>query len=264
MLTSAISPIDAVIAELQALVSQTLTGPIAPSRIGYFASLYLRVTCTIKSKIGTGYFDDDARMERLDADFASRYLAAVKAFLAGDPPLQAGWETALQATGQSSLIVVQQLLLSMNPHINLDLAQAAVATCPGPALAPLHDDFMKITTVLGEIIPTVVAEIGTLSPLIGLLNYLDSNGEFEVLNFSMTEARNASWAWANLLNAIDANQRQLEVARMNGFIATLGSKIVSPGLILQKAVDIVKMCETDNVPKIIQTLNNGNPMLAMP
>lgn len=258
------NPLDAVIGELESLVANTLGGLVAPIRIGYFASLYLRVTCTIRERMGTGYFDDDARMERLDAAFAARYLAAVKAFMSHEPTLEAGWATALQATGESSLLVVQQLLLSMNPHINLDLAQAAVDTCPGPLLAPLHDDFMKITAVLEGIIPTTVSEIGSLSPLIGMLNYFDEHGEVEVLNFGMSEARNAAWAWATRLNVLPPNGRQGEISIMNQAIAALGQKIRDPGFVLGRAVDFVKSFESNDAAAIIGVLNSGNPTLVLP
>lgn len=258
------SPIDAVIGELQGLVANTLRGPIAPSRIGYFASLYLRVTCTIREKIGTGYFDDDDRMERLDAAFAARYLAAIKAFLGHEPTLQVGWATALQAASQSSLLVVQQLLLSMNPHVNLDLAQAAVDTCPGALLAPLRGDFMKITAVLEGIIPTAVSEIGRLSPLIGILNFLDEHGEIEVLNFAMSKARNAAWAWATQLNLLPPAERQADISMMNRIIAALGQKIVSPGFVLERVTALVKSFESSDTAAIIRVLDNGNPTLVLP
>ena len=44
--------------------------------LGYFAALYQLVTKTVRDKIGTGYFEDDKRMEKLDVTFANRYLEA--------------------------------------------------------------------------------------------------------------------------------------------------------------------------------------------
>jgi len=72
MMRPSTGPIDGVIDQLTDVIKWSLT---QPSRIGYFASLYLRITSAIGSKIGTGYFADDARMEALDAAFATRYLA---------------------------------------------------------------------------------------------------------------------------------------------------------------------------------------------
>jgi hypothetical protein len=258
------NPIDGVVEELERLVAWAQTGPQAPSRIGFFASLYLRVTTTIKSRLGTGFFDDDARMESLDAAFAERYLTAVKQYLAKDPALGAGWSIALDATTRSDLIVVQHLLLAMNPHINFDLALAAVATCPGPLLAPLHDDFIKITDVLAGIVPTVVSEIGSCSPMVGMLNFLDESGEIQVLNFSMSEARTAAWTWATQLNGLAPAQQPAEIARVHALVAHLSGLILSPGAVLQIGVDLVRSFESKDVAGIIRTLDNGNQVHLLP
>jgi hypothetical protein len=257
-------PIDEVIEDLERLVAWARTGPQAPSRVGFFASLYLRVTATIRSRLGTGYFEDDARMEKLDAAFAARYLTAVQQYLAKDPALGAGWAIALDATARTDLLVVQHLLLAMNPHINFDLALAAAATCPGPLLAPLHDDFMKITEVLAGIVPTVVSEIGSCSPMMGMLNFLDESGEIQVLNFSMSAARDAAWAWATQLNGLAPAQQPAEAARVHAVVAHLSGLILSPGLVLQAGVDLVRRFESQDVAGVIQTLDNGNPVHIIP
>src|SRR3954465_7639143 len=155
------SPIDTVIHQLEDLVQWSLD---QASRIGYFASLYLRVTNTIRSRIGTGYFDDDARMEKLDASFAGRYLDAVQQFLAQDPKLPRAWAVALNAAAREEFVVVQHLLLAMSPHINIDLAAACAETCPGDAIDALYSDFLKINVILANIVPTVIMELGEVSP----------------------------------------------------------------------------------------------------
>src|SRR5260370_24365398 len=161
-----LNPMDGVISELKQLIVWTLS---EPSRIGYFAALYLRVTNTIRSKIGTGYFDDDARMELLDAAFASRYLSAVQQFRSQDPALPKAWAVALDATNQENLIIVQDLLLSMNPHINVDLAIAAAKTCPGNSIGSLQGDFNRINAILANVVPTVISEINALSPYLHMI-----------------------------------------------------------------------------------------------
>ena len=54
------NPIDTVITQLEQVVQWSEQND---NRIGYFAALYLRVTNAIRSKIGTGFFDDDAIIE---------------------------------------------------------------------------------------------------------------------------------------------------------------------------------------------------------
>ena len=68
-----------VIARLEAeIASAKATG----SRIGFFASLYRRVTLEIKRRIEQGLFENPAAMLDLDVDFATRYFDALDAFRA--------------------------------------------------------------------------------------------------------------------------------------------------------------------------------------
>jgi len=55
--------IDQVIEKLESIIQWSKDNS---SRVGFFASLYLRVTQTIKSKIGKGFFENDKRLERLN------------------------------------------------------------------------------------------------------------------------------------------------------------------------------------------------------
>ena len=68
-----------VIARLEAeIASAKATG----SRIGFFASLYRRVTLEIKRRIEQGLFENPAAMLDLDVDFATRYFDATGRFSA--------------------------------------------------------------------------------------------------------------------------------------------------------------------------------------
>src|SRR5260370_23343372 len=215
-----ISPIDTVIGDLTALIGWALT---QPSRIVFFASLYLRVTNTIRSKIGTGYLEDDRRMELLEATFASRYRSAVQQFRNQDPALPAAWAVALNATARTNLTIVQHLLLSMNPHINIDLAVAASRSCPGDAVRSLQSDFIKINAILAGIVPSVISEIGSLSPCLHLISDLSEDGETSTIDFSLDEARNQSWAMALNVAALWESAQEDELATLDIPISPLAS-----------------------------------------
>ena len=47
-----------------------------------------------------------------------------------DQPTSASWRVAFDAATKSKYLVLQQLLVGMNAHINLDLGIAAAETCP--------------------------------------------------------------------------------------------------------------------------------------
>ncbi len=251
------NPIDSVIDELKQLVAWTLT---RPSRIGYFASLYLRATNTIRSRIGRGYFDDDARMEQLDATFASRYLSAVQQFRSQDPALPKAWAVALNATNRENLVIVQHLLLSMNPHINIDLAIAAAKNCPGDSINSLRGDFNKINAILASVVPTVIAEIDALSPYLHLLADLAQDGETSIIDFGLVGARDASWAMAEKLACLSASEQEEVINSENIPIGAVGQAILSPGFIASEVLKTVRSAEVKDTVQIINTLNSRGPI----
>src|SRR5258708_3734549 len=136
--------IDQVLAMLAGIVARARTGN---SSMGYFPALYRQVTLAVKEGIARGFFDDGPRMQRLDTVFANRYLAAYQSFLAGEQPASC-WDLTFRATRGDRLIILQDLLVSINAHINFDLGIAAAETCPGEAIASLHGDFDKINQLL--------------------------------------------------------------------------------------------------------------------
>ena len=72
--------IDEVIARLDDIIQSARA---ERSRLGFFATLYRNVTLKVKQGIGSGFFEDGPRMERLDVGFANRYLSALENFRSG-------------------------------------------------------------------------------------------------------------------------------------------------------------------------------------
>lgn len=121
--------IDEVLARLEAVLADAQANG---KRTGFFAALYYQMTAAVKKGIEDGLFVDGPRMERLDVLFASRYLDALEAWEAGRP-CTAAWKVAFESTRRGSLLILQQLLLGINAHINLDLGIAAVEVMKGRA-----------------------------------------------------------------------------------------------------------------------------------
>jgi hypothetical protein len=138
------------------------------SRLGFFAALYRQVTLEVQRGIERGFFDDGPRMERFDTLFANRYFAALDAWQAGAAPTRS-WKVAFAAMEQPQEIILQDLLVGMNAHINLDLGIAAGEICPGDEIQDLQGDFDKINQILAALIQGVEAVISRFSPLLGLL-----------------------------------------------------------------------------------------------
>src|SRR5215211_3969569 len=150
---------DEVVSHLDEIIARSLR---EDSRLGYFATLYRNVTVEVKRGIAAGRFQDGPRMERLDVNFANRYLTALDCYHRGEPASRC-WMTSFKAATQWPPIVLQHLLMGMNAHINLDLGVAAALTCPGDQLPPLRHDFDEINNVLSAMIEGVQLQLGRIS-----------------------------------------------------------------------------------------------------
>ena len=250
--------IDQVIDKLESIIQGSKDHS---SRIGYFASLYLRVTKTIKSKLGTGFFDNDERLEKLDIRFAGCYFEALEQFQNNDPALPKAWAVAFEATSGEDLIIVQHLLLAMNPHINIDLGVAASQICPGEAIQELEGDFQKVNDILASIVPITLKEIGNLSPLIFLLDKFSDDDDEAIIEFSMKIARDLAWKFAMELANLPTSEQQARIDQKNLSIARLSEKIIQPGFLLEFVLKIIQSVEEKNIIQVIDTLNAGNELV---
>jgi hypothetical protein len=251
-------PIEAVTTQLEQIIEWSQENA---SRVGYFASLYLRVTTAARNKIGTGYFDNDQQMERLVATFAGRYLTALHQFQSQNPLLPTAWAAAFNAAKLDNLTIVQVLLVAMNPHINIDLGVACAQVAPGDSVKSLNADFLKVNAILASVLPTAMDEIDSLSPQLHLLHDLTGVEEDTLLDFSMGVARDCAWALANTLAYLSEGEQQKTVNEQDRIIAALGQRIISPDWVVAEIVDTVQQVECQDIRLIISALDSGNPLL---
>ena len=250
--------IDQVIEKLESIIEWSKENS---SRVGFFASLYLRVTLTIKSKLGKGFFDNDERLERLDVIFANRYFDAYEQYRNNDPNIPKAWAVAFDAVSNDDLIIVQHLLLGISAHINIDLGVAAARTSPGSKIDGLKGDFQKVNDVLATLVPTGLNEISELSPLLHLLEDVAKEGEEAIINFSIKVARDFSWMLATELAPLSIPEQQPIIEQKNVFVAELGEKLVNPGFLIESVIRTIHAVEVKDVVRIINTLNAGNKLM---
>ena len=225
------------------------------SRMGFFAALYRQVTLEVQRGITRGFFDNGPRMERLDTCFANRYLAALTAWQSGGTPTRS-WKVAFTAMEDPQQIILQDLLVGMNAHINLDLGIAAAQICPGDRIEDLKDDFFKINQVLAALIQPIETVIGRFSPMIGLLEKIGKKDAAEVLGFSMDVARQDAWNHAVILAHLPLALQEITIDALDGKVSFLGKIIANPVGVVGKAVELIRMTESDDVPAIIDALNS--------
>jgi hypothetical protein len=225
------------------------------SRLGFFPALYRQVTLEVERGIEKGFFDNGPRMERFDTMFANRYFAALDAWRSGGTPTRS-WKVAFTAMEDPSRIILQDLLVGMNAHINLDLGIVAAQLCPEDKIQGLQGDFFKINQILASLIQGVEVVIGRFSPLIGVLDKLGGKDEAEALNFSLDVARQDAWNHAVILAHQPPALQELTIDAIDGKTSFLGKIIADPPGIVGKSVDLIRLLESNDVPAVIDALNN--------
>jgi hypothetical protein len=189
---------------------------------GYFPALYSRVTTEIADSIDRHAFEDGARMNTFATEFASRYLRAWRKEISRPRCWQAAWDVA----GDGKLLIVQQLLLAINAHVNYDLPQAAalVARETGD-LTGVHRDFDAVNDVLARMSVGVLGELDLLSHWTSMAAALGGGRAF---NFSLRTARAQAWSAAERLHGLDDDQQHEYLDQLDELVAVLAYLITRP------------------------------------
>lgn len=242
--------IDGVLARLDEIIARSLE---RESRLGYFAALYRKVTAAVKARLADDFFDDAARMERLDVVFANRYLRALHEYESGRDP-GAAWRVAFDTARRWWPIVLQHLLLGMNAHINLDLGIAAATVAPGAEIHALRSDFQRINAILASLVDEVSDELAEVWPLLRLLDWLGGRSDEAIINFSMEQARDFAWLSALRLAPLSAGEQAVCIAELDAEVAGIANLVRRPGPLIGLAARVVRLGERRTVPEIIEIL----------
>lgn len=242
--------IDEVIFQMDEIIKRCIK---EKSKLGYFTTLYRDVTAVVRQKIHEGYFDDNARMEKLDVVFANRYLEAIYAYWDGKPASKC-WEVAFQNKSNDKLIILQQLLLGMNAHINYDLAIATAEVAPGDKISSIENDFQKIMQLLSDMIDDVERRIETVSPSIKWLDKFGGKTDEKIAGFVIKKARDLAWKTAEKLAQSTTQQNNETLKLHDTIVSTIGKGLANPGFFLSIGLWLVKRNENQNVATVIEAL----------
>jgi len=240
-----------VIIAIDAVVQECMA---TQNKEGYFAALYKRMTIAVSEGIANGAFEDGARMEKLDVCFAERYLSAWQCYNQKSP-CSASWQCAFDATNNNRLTVIQQLILGINTHINLDLAIAAATVCPGNAIHALEKDFNNINNIIASLVDDFQSCMEQVWFPMRLLDRVANKEEHAVLNFSVGVARKVAWNNAVLLAQSTEANRQHYIHQMDTIVKLLAQRIQSPGLLLSLLLRLIRTAEYGDISRTIKLIN---------
>jgi len=223
------------------------------SRLGYFASLYRKMTIAIKNAIHDNQFEDGVRMEKLDVHFANRYLEAYSLFESGKKP-SLSWQTAFDAAATNNLTVLQHLLLGINAHINLDLGIAAARISTPETIGDLANDFTKVNEVIGTLFAQVQSSLTKIAFPMYFIKKINPNKTTAILNFSISKARETAWNNALLLCEIGKQGEQQVINTTDKIVYKVAQGIQSPGWLMSLLLRWIRWTESKDVVKNIDCL----------
>jgi hypothetical protein len=247
------STIDEVLTQLEKIIADNER---SGNRVGYFAALYYKVTARVKDGIAKNEFENGPRMEKLDVLFANRYLDALDQWTHSLSGLSGSWRVALEATRRPSLLVLQHLLLGMNAHINLDLGIATVEAMPNQPLEDIEKDFDTINSIISSLTYEVIHEINRVSPLLSLLGLHANQTNSILIQFSIDNARDGAWSFAQDLSKATGQGRAACMADRDKAITQLAVALSRSRGFIRFTLWIIHLFEWKNPGRITRLLNS--------
>lgn len=155
--------IDDVVARMEARLARLAS---SCSHSAIFSLAYLRVTENVRDAVRSGYFDDRAWLNRVDAVFAEMYFDTTGRWEAGERTgIPAAWRIALQAEDDRAMSGLGNFLLAMNAHINSDFPRVLAAVgLAGPAGSHKQDHNRYNNRLDGLYAPVFAEEAARFDP----------------------------------------------------------------------------------------------------
>ncbi len=246
-----VADIDGVLSRLETIIADTKQ---RRDPLGCFAALYRQVTLRVRDGITNGLFDDGPRMSRFDAQFANAYFTAYRQFTSQQRPSRS-WKLAFDLARSDDTIILQDLLLAINAHINLDLG-VVTGTTFGPAqLKGFHDDFDRINDILASLIPLARKTVEQFSPRLTELTAIGGPEVELTLQFSVDVARDEAWRAATLVSNTPGVLRTLLTDTLDTRAKLLGRVIATPAEPVRSVIRHIRAGESTDIPAIIDALD---------
>jgi hypothetical protein len=229
----------------------------APSRIGYFATIYKRATIAIHKAIDTPEFEHPEVMKEFTKTFSQRFFDALNAHFHPrsyqDRPTLV-WQVSFAGADYGEPIIFQQMLSAVNAHINLDLGITAAHVGRG-AMADLHNDFNMVNAILASQVQGVLDALAEISPRTKVIRDVMPGDEAQEINKLLMVFRDFAWQYANTVaDAPPDRFRELVDIRDSEF-CTLGTCYLYPPGRFRSLVDWIAEEESRDVSLNVRTLD---------
>ena len=197
-------------------------------RRAVFVTLYGIVSAEMSSRIARGAFTDTAWVHRYAVAFANLFRAAVTAYDEGRQELvPKAWRLCFDAAKRGTGLVLQDMLLGVNAHVNNDLPLALHAVGIDPGRDDRLRDHNAVNAVLGSVTERASQVIAELyAP--GLTALDDCAGALDEMAsaFSLQVARESAWEGAVSLSNARSPVERLLVTKLIGTRAAAVARLL--------------------------------------
>lgn len=180
-------------------------------RRAVFAAAYLEITRAIARGVRReGFFLDPEWVLEYDVAFANLYRQALLDFERGEiARVPKAWRFSFETSASGDGLVLQDLLLGVNAHINHDLALTLFGVGVDPRDGR-HADHTRVNDVLNATVDALQERVArAYAPALAVLDRVAGRLDEEIAGFSVAKAREASWRGAlSLANARDDAERE--------------------------------------------------------
>ena len=225
---AAYSTLDEVVADLLALEQRFIA---RQDRRAVFVTLYGVVSAEMRIRVARGAFLDSAWVHRYAVAFANYYREALDAYDSGRiAQVPRAWRLCFDAAAAGHTLVLQDLLLGINAHVNNDLPFALHRVTIEPDREQRRHDHNAVNEVLAAVTERATARIAALyAPGLVALDGLAGNLDEMLALFSLQTARESSWESAvSFTNAMTAAERLLVSGLVSSRAAVMARLLLAP------------------------------------
>ena len=200
-------------------------------RRAVFATLYGVVSAEIRSRVANREFADNEWVQRYAVTFADLYRVALAAHQAGDDArVPRAWTLAFDAARTGAGLVVQDMLLGINAHVNADLPLALTTVSIEPDRAARYRDHSAVNAVLAAVTERATERIAALyAPGLPAIDECAGAIDEMLSAFSLEVARESAWEGAvSLANARNDFERRLVTRLISTRSAALARLLLAP------------------------------------
>lgn len=200
-------------------------------RRAMFATLYCVVSAEMRVRAGRGEFADPAWVTRYAVAFANLYREALHRYDTNQlDRVPRAWRLAFDAARAGNSLVLQDVLLGVNAHVNNDLPLALTAVTIDPDRSLRYRDHAAVNAVLASVTERATARLAALyAP--GFTSMDACAGQLDEIAsaFSLDVARDSAWeAAVSLANGRNAFERGLVSRLVETRAAAVARLLLAP------------------------------------